>query len=818
MNRFATPSASHRPVANRLAWALALLLGGVTGKPLAAAGAAPASGVNDQAFPPLVAAIRAGDRDRIERAIPDAERRRALDRAGNSALHWAALADDAALVGRLIEAGLDPNATNAAGATALHYATGNPESVRRLLNAGARPNAVTAAGSMPLHTAAPRPGAYRTVRLLLDAGAEVDAARTNYLGYSPLVLAILTGDDAVARLLLERGANPNPPAERFPPVVAAAFTGRSVILEDLLRRGGRIDCDDAFVGHGLNALFYAGRSALVPYAIERGADLHRKSSYGERVPPMVWSAYNDSGDASAARWLLARGLNPNESTDSGHTALDWALKRGETPLVDFLRSQGATSGIPVRAKPVPNNAVPSEPTARRLAIRGAVERAIATLQKSSTRFLENGFVRKEGCVSCHQQTLPAIAIGMALQHGLAVDEAALGNQLHAQIRSWRPGIAHAYEMREPQPDPSYNLSYGLLGLKYLGHEPDDLTEAFVWFLARTQKADGSFPGFDRRPPLEDGPFVATATTIAALRTYPQPVPRPELESQITRAAAWLESTHPETTNDRLFRLLGLIWAGAQNPTLDPLVRDLIDTQRDDGGWAQLPGLASDAWATGIAVFALASAPSTPPATASRERGVEFLLRTQYADGSWWVRSRTWPFQPQFDGGFPHGKDQWISAAATGWAAIGLLRSLPSPSEPAKVPTAEALLARLANHAAQRVASASKPDTESPTPGEVAPTFEHDILPILRRSCGDCHSGDKPKGDFRLDSRENALGKGQSQETLIVPHHPESSPLLRYVADAIEDLEMPPLAKRGKYPPLNADERRRLARWIASGAR
>ena len=818
MNRLpSSPVPARHGSAVRLAFAIGLF-GTALGRALVAAVSEDVEGAARGGPPALIEAIRAGDRARIDVAVRGSTAVRALDRSGNSALHWAALADDDALVGRLIEAGLDPNATNAAGATALHYATGSPESVRRLLQAGARPNAVTAAGSMPLHTATPRPGAYRTVRLLLDAGAEVDAARTNYLGYSPLVHAIFTGDEAVARLLLERGANPHPPAERFPPVVAAAFTGRSAILEDLVRRGARLDCDDSFVGHGLNALLYAGHSALVPYAIERGADLHRKSSYGERVPPMVWSAYTDSGDASAARWLLARGLNANEPTDSGHTALDWALKRGETPLVQFLRSQGATSAVPVRAKSVPNHVVPSEPTSRRLAIRGAVERAIATLQKSSTRFLDNGFVRKEGCVSCHQQTLPAIAIGMALRQGLAVDEVSLGNQLHAQIRSWRPGIAHAYEMREPQPDASYNLSYGLLGLKYLGYEPDELTEALVWFLARTQKADGSFPGFDRRPPLEDGPFVATATTIAALRAYPQPVPRPELDAQIHRAAAWLESTHPETTNDRLFRLLGLIWAGAKSSTLDPLVRDLIDSQRDDGGWAQLPGLASDAWATGIAVFALASVPSTTSATGSRDRGVEFLLRTQYADGSWWVRSRTWPFQPQFDGGFPHGKDQWISAAATGWAAIGLLRSLPSPSEPAKVPTAEAVLARFANHAAQSVASASKPDTESPTPVDVALTFEQDILPILRRSCGDCHSGDRPKGDFRLDSRENALGKGQSQELAIVPHHPESSPLLRYVADAVEDLEMPPLAKRGKYPPLNADERRRLARWIASGAR
>jgi len=34
------------------------------------------------------------------------------------------------------------------------------------------------------------------------------------------------------------------------------------------------------------------------------------------------------------------------------------------------------------------------------------------------------------------------------------------------------------------------------------------------------------------------------------------------------------------------------------------------------------------------------------------------------------------FQPYFDAGFPHGFDQWISAAGTNWATMAL--SLASP--------------------------------------------------------------------------------------------------------------------------------------------
>jgi len=51
--------------------------------------------------------------------------------------------------------------------------------------------------------------------------------------------------------------------------------------------------------------------------------------------------------------------------------------------------------------------------------------------------------------------------------------------------------------------------------------------------------------------------------------------------------------------------------------------------------------------------------------------VRFLLDTQLDDGSWYVRTRAIPVQPYFDSEFPHGPDQFISAAATNWATIAL---------------------------------------------------------------------------------------------------------------------------------------------------
>ena len=104
--------------------------------------------------------------------------------------------------------------------------------------------------------------------------------------------------------------------------------------------------------------------------------------------------------------------------------------------------------------------------------------------------------------------------------------------------------------------------------------------------------------------------------------------------------------------------------------LRQIARRLLLHQRHDGSWAQRDEWASDGYATGMALWALAEA-GMPLSENAWQRGVQFLLETQRADGSWHVISRAARFQPYFESGFPYGHDQWISAAATAWAAMAL---------------------------------------------------------------------------------------------------------------------------------------------------
>jgi hypothetical protein len=105
------------------------------------------------------------------------------------------------------------------------------------------------------------------------------------------------------------------------------------------------------------------------------------------------------------------------------------------------------------------------------------------------------------------------------------------------------------------------------------------------------------------------------------------------------------------------------------------VRELLGEQDAEGGWGQKRGMTPDAYATGSVLVALHEAGELSSQDSAWLRGLGYLLRTQKPDGSWHVVSRAKPLQEYFESGFPHGKDQFISAFATGWAAEALLMFL-----------------------------------------------------------------------------------------------------------------------------------------------
>jgi N-acyl-D-amino-acid deacylase len=82
----------------------------------------------------------------------------------------------------------------------------------------------------------------------------------------------------------------------------------------------------------------------------------------------------------------------------------------------------------------------------------------------------------------------------------------------------------------------------------------------------------------------------------------------------------------------------------------------------------------DAYQTGQVLYALHTA-GLAATSAAYQRGVTYLLRTQLPDGTWFMQTRAFGFQPPVDTGFPHGANQFIAAAATSWAVIALTHAM-----------------------------------------------------------------------------------------------------------------------------------------------
>ena len=145
-----------------------------------------------------------------------------------------------------------------------------------------------------------------------------------------------------------------------------------------------------------------------------------------------------------------------------------------------------------------------------------------------------------------------------------------------------------------------------------------------------------------------------------------------MAARAARGVAFLERVTPRDTEDRASQLLGLRWGGAPASARAPLAAALVAEQHADGGWSQLPTCASDAYATGQTLVALHVAGEIPLSSEAYRRGIEFLLRSQEADGSWHVVTRRKDKGlPYFETGFPHGEDQFISFSGSAWAVAAL---------------------------------------------------------------------------------------------------------------------------------------------------
>lgn len=303
------------------------------------------------------------------------------------------------------------------------------------------------------------------------------------------------------------------------------------------------------------------------------------------------------------------------------------------------------------------------------------QRDVTTAVRDGLRILKtatDNYPKHRDCFACHHQTLPLFAAVETQREGV-IDT----------LDAWQPALdftAKSFDRQRERLAEGQNIggrsatvSYGLWTYR-LGQRPADATtSAMVEYLLRQQRDDGSWKPPSIRPPLEKSLVSCTVLSAAGLKWFGTADQQRRIETALARAITWLRLAPLEEHEDVVFALWGeSLLAQPTVERLAALSQALQDQQRDDGGWAQLATTSSDAYATGQAVWVLRESP-VPFSAAVIERGIQWLQEHQEADGSWHVVTRSKPIQEWFDNGDPHGDDQFISIAATGWATAALAR-------------------------------------------------------------------------------------------------------------------------------------------------
>ena len=304
-------------------------------------------------------------------------------------------------------------------------------------------------------------------------------------------------------------------------------------------------------------------------------------------------------------------------------------------------------------------------------IRSAAASNLALFQSSQKHWFE-----VQRCDSCHHQYQPALAYRAAREHGIPFDEAiARADAAKAFTYADLDKVIQYSWIIEPAVDDAYRL----IAADAAGVRPSLSTAVMARLLMARQNRGGDWPSHRQRPPSSYSNVTFTALGVRAIQLYAHPSQKAELAKHVALARQWLLSHRAVDTEERTYKLLGLKWSGGDRAALAAATRDLQSAQAADGGWPSLDGRDSDAYSTGQALVALHDGGGVAITDANWQRGIDWLLKTQAADGSWHTRTRLYPpaplSPPYYESGLPYGHDQFLSAQGGAWCVMALAYAL-----------------------------------------------------------------------------------------------------------------------------------------------
>src|SRR5579872_982187 len=417
------------------------------------------------------------------------------DPRGQTPLMFAAAFGSLEAMKLLISGGADAKAESEAGVTALHWCTGDLAKVRLLLDQGADVNKTSRLGRTPLLVAASTYGGLETVKLLLQKGAEVNVVDNG--GFTPLNAAANIDNSAIAKLLIEKGANLEAKTsigQVGTALMGAAHNGNLELTRLLLSHhadlnaisaesDGNVKNGPVLVGN-LAALHFAvanGNAEEVKLLLDAGAAVDTRDVRG--MTPLMLAVSTDRPNVDVVKMLLAKGADASIRSNIGESTIDWARKFNNPAILAPLKLEAVKVDGPARELKMANVKVVTP--------REAVERSLPLLQRASANVFTNG-----GCVACHAQPLASMAVETARTRGWRVDEA-VGKSVAEESERVGKSLSALMQLllqaRESGGNPD-TLLYGSMMMAATRQPSDPSTDALVHYLLAKQSAAGNWAG------------------------------------------------------------------------------------------------------------------------------------------------------------------------------------------------------------------------------------------------------------------------------------------------------------------------------------
>jgi squalene-hopene/tetraprenyl-beta-curcumene cyclase len=321
---------------------------------------------------------------------------------------------------------------------------------------------------------------------------------------------------------------------------------------------------------------------------------------------------------------------------------------GAAMLIGGSAGEAAPGAAPVAAKPKftlvcavdAGKAAPKKDVSGNPAARKAAQRGLDFLAREAT-----AWTHQHQCFGCHVQAVTIEAFAVGKRHQYKVEPQDFTNVLTGMMTvnggSRQPGgLGHS----SPEIAKAAKVFGAAAFARYdqwVGPSMRDDLLSEARHLLSLQQTDGSIVAGWVNPPVGTG---ATQYTAQAIITWKQAYERSADDQWLTaaqKAEDYLRATSAKWDGASLniqevnYTAMGLLAAGmgAKEDLRVSITKMLLARQQQDGGWAFVPGGASEAFPTGQTLYVLRLLGMTDKDSAIA-RGTKWLMERQAEDGGW----------------------------------------------------------------------------------------------------------------------------------------------------------------------------------------